>query len=93
MLDYLQHELKVFDPTLLRRTHGGKPVVMTLFERSVELVKHASVREYHPPMQIMIAAKAANGGKMHSHLWALCGFAVQLNPKVRRRRRRGRGRG
>lgn len=70
------------DPTLLRQSHNGKPVVLTIFERSVELVKHASVREYHHPLQVMVAAKTANGGKMHSHLWALSGFCVQLNPKV-----------
>jgi hypothetical protein len=47
-----QHEMKIYDPSILRTVHHGRPVVMHVFERSVELPKHASQREYHMPLQV-----------------------------------------
>jgi hypothetical protein len=64
MLDFLQYEMKLYDPALLRTTHNTRPVVMHLFERSVELSKHASQREYHFPLQCMLGLKERNGGKV-----------------------------
>ena len=78
MLDYLQHEMKLFDPALLRKKHHGRPVTMHLFERSVELSKHKSQREYHYPLQCILALKERNGGKLNSHLWFFSGFSVQV---------------
>jgi chitin synthase len=77
----VQHDLKIYDPTILRRVHKGRPVVVHVFERSVELPKFKSRREYHYPLQLMLAVKERNGGKLNSHLWFFSGFCVQLNPK------------
>jgi len=72
---------KLFDPSIIRTMHHGRPVVVHLFERSVEMAKHTSQREYHYPLQVMLAVKERNGGKLNSHLWFFSGFCVQLNPK------------
>jgi cellulose synthase/poly-beta-1,6-N-acetylglucosamine synthase-like glycosyltransferase len=45
---------------------------------AVELPKHASQREYHYPLQCVLAIKERNGGKLNSHLWFFSGFAVQV---------------
>jgi chitin synthase len=81
MSDYLQFEMKLYDPTILRSLHKGRPVVLHVFERSVELPKHTSYREYHYPLQCMLGLKERNGGKLNSHLWFFSGFCVQINPK------------
>ncbi|RYE83890.1 MAG: hypothetical protein EOO65_03190 [Methanosarcinales archaeon] len=81
MLDFLQFDLKLYDPTILRTVHRERPVVMHVFERSVEMSKHATQREYHYPLQCMLALKERNGGKLNSHLWFFSGFCVQVNPK------------
>lgn len=57
MRDFLQFEMKIYDPSIMRTVHHGRPVVMHVFERSVELLKHASQREYHYPLQVRSAAK------------------------------------
>lgn len=59
----------------------GRRVTVHCFERSVELPKNMQQREYHYPLQVLIAIKERNGGKLNSHLWMFNGFAVQLNPK------------
>lgn len=61
MLDTLEHELRVFDPSLLRAEHLRRPVTMHLFERTVEIARHATQREYHFPLQLTIAIKVRNG--------------------------------
>lgn len=81
MLDFLQYEMKLYDPSVVRNVHHGRPVVMHVFERSVELTKHATQREYHHPLQCVLGLKERNGGKLNSHLWFFSSFAVQLNPK------------
>jgi cellulose synthase/poly-beta-1,6-N-acetylglucosamine synthase-like glycosyltransferase len=81
MRDFLTHDLKIFDPSLLRQSHAGRPVVMHLFERTVEMARHSSQREYYHPLQLALAVKARNGGKLNSHLWFFSGFSVQVNPK------------
>jgi cellulose synthase/poly-beta-1,6-N-acetylglucosamine synthase-like glycosyltransferase len=81
MIDYVTGDLQLYDPSLIVEEHRGNPTTMHLFERTVELTKSKATREYHFPLQVLLALKAANGGKLNSHLWCLSGFAGQLNPK------------
>ena len=39
------------------------------------------LRETHLPLPVCVCLKERNGGKLHSHLWALLGVASRLNPK------------
>ena len=61
--------LQLLDMSLLKLDHMGKPVTMHLFERTIELSKSRSQREYYLPMQVVFALKEKNGGKLNSHLW------------------------
>ena len=67
--------------SLLKMEHMGKLVTMHLFERTIQLSKSRSQREYYLPMQVVFALKEKNGGKLNSHLWYMSGFCGQLNPK------------
>lgn len=81
MVQYLQHELRVFDPELLLEEHAGRPVTMHIFERTVTIPRAKSTRDYYPPLQISVGVKERNGGKLHSHLWLFSGMSTQVNPK------------
>jgi len=81
MVDYLQHELLLLDPAVLKTKHMGLSVTMQLFERTVEMRQVRSRRQYSPPIQMMAAIKMRNGGKLNSHAWIMQGFCRQLNPK------------
>lgn len=81
MVDYLQHELLLLDPAVLKTKHMGLSVTMQLFERTVEMRQVRSRRQYSPPMQMIAAIKMRNGGKLNSHAWIMQAFCRQLNPK------------
>ena len=51
-MDYVRDELKVYDPSMLQARAQGSQVVMHVFEKSVELPKHAAQREYYDPLQV-----------------------------------------
>jgi hypothetical protein len=75
MGDYLK-SIALLDETLLVEAHhGGKPVVMHMFERTLELPSHATQREYRLPLPCSLALKEKNGGKLNSHLWTFMAFA------------------
>ena len=57
-----------------------QPVTCHIFERSMELPKHSSQREYFKPLQMLLAVKEKNGGKLNSHLWFFSGFCRQIQP-------------
>lgn len=57
-----------------------QPVTCHIFERSVEMPKHSSQREYFKPLQMLLAVKEKNGGKLNSHLWFFSGFCRQMQP-------------
>lgn len=57
MLSFCEKELKLFDPDLLRYEHNGSNVTCHIFEKSVELAKHTSSREYFKPLQMILAIK------------------------------------
>jgi chitin synthase len=80
MLDYVTHGLRLYDAGILTLAHRGRPVTMHVFERTVELPRHAAQREYHFPLQLVLAVKERNGGKLNSHLWFFTGFCRQLDP-------------
>ena len=71
----------MFDPSLVQTTQGDLPVAMHFFERTVEMEKHNTQREYYFPLQTVFAVKEKNGGKLHSHLWFFMGMATQMDPK------------
>ena len=82
-----------YDPKLLKPQFHGSEVTMHLFEKTVELARHSSQREYFPPMQLMLDLKARNGGKLNSHLWFFTAICRQLRPEfvaVRERNPRSR---
>lgn len=81
MLDYLRNDIKVYDPDLIEIQHKNKDVMMHLFEKSVELPKHPTAREYYEPLQMILALKELNGGKLNSHLWFFTAFCTQVQPK------------
>ena len=72
MQDYLVH-LKIFDSTLLSHQKRGHAVIVHFFERTVHI---GGV-----PLQMGLALKERNGGKLHSHLIAFKSVAATLNPK------------
>lgn len=80
MIDYLT-SIHLFDPSLLQEVHRGKPTVMHLFERTVELSSNATQREFYLPLPVSLALKEKNGGKLNSHLWTFMAFSHILNPK------------
>ena len=70
-----------YDPALVLPSFHGADVTMHIFEKTVELSRHASQREYYPPMQLMVGLKARNGGKLNSHLWFFTAICRQLSPE------------
>ena len=81
MVDYLQHELMLLEPSIMRASVMGAPTTMHMFERTVELRQERTRRRYSAPMQVVALVKARNGGKLNSHSWVMQAFARQLNPK------------
>lgn len=81
VLQFAEKELKLFDPDLVKVEHNGAPVTAHIFEKSVELAKHTSQREYFKPLQMILCIKERNGGKLNSHLWYFSAFCRQLQPK------------
>jgi len=72
---------RLWDRRMLLAEHEGMPVTCHVFERTVNLVKSRTTREYFPSMQVVFAAKEKNGGKLNSHLWAFSAFARQFQPE------------
>ncbi len=78
--EYFEKELKIWDNEMLVAEHRNNPVTCHLFEKTVDLPKHSSQREYYKPLQIAVAVKEKNGGKLNSHLWFFSAFVKQLQP-------------
>lgn len=82
LLEYAEQKLKVFDGSLMTsKRKDGKPVTMHFFESSCQLSEYKLSNSYYPPLQVIFALKARNGGKLNSHLWLLSAVVPQLNPK------------
>ena len=80
MMEYLEKDLKVWDSTMVMQEHRNNEVTCHLFEKTIDLPKHSSQREYYKPLQIALAVKEKNGGKLNSHLWFFSAFVKQLQP-------------
>eukprot|EP01138_Halocafeteria_seosinensis_P006487 gb/GECG01006631.1/.p1 GENE.gb/GECG01006631.1/~~gb/GECG01006631.1/.p1 ORF type:complete len:123 (+),score=11.79 gb/GECG01006631.1/:1-369(+) len=78
---YLSNILNVYDKSVMLSQFQGEPVTCHIFERSVELPKYASGTSYFQPLQLLVAVKEKNGGKLNSHLWVFQAFSRCLNPK------------
>jgi chitin synthase len=78
--EFAEKELKVWDSSMLKYEHRNNEVTCHIFEKTVDLPKHSSQREYYKPLQIVMAVKEKNGGKLNSHLWYFSAFAKQLQP-------------
>lgn len=78
--EYAEKELKVWDNSMLKFEHRNNEVTCHVFEKTVDLPKHSSQREYYKPLQIVMAVKEKNGGKLNSHLWYFSAFTKQLQP-------------
>ena len=81
MLEFCSRELLIFDKEMIQERHNSQDVTMHLFERSCQLSKHSSQREYFLPMQLIFAMKEKNGGKLNSHLWFFSAFCKQVKPE------------
>lgn len=78
---YLRSALRLFDGTMLSSTmKEGEAVHLHVFERTVELPKHAQAREYYDPLQMVLAVPTAQNGDMKSYMWLLNAFCQQLEP-------------
>ena len=62
-MDYVRDELKVYDPSMLQARAQGSQVVMHVFEKSVELPKHAAQREYYDPLQVRGLGQPLRGAR------------------------------
>ena len=80
MVEFLEKDLKVWDSGMLLPEHRNNEVTCHLFEKTIDLPKHSSQREYYKPLQIALAVKEKNGGKLNSHLWYFSAFVKQLQP-------------
>jgi hypothetical protein len=80
MQEYFEKDLKVWDSDMVMMEHRNNAVTCHLFEKTVDLPKHSSQREYFKPLQIALAVKEKNGGKLNSHLWFFSAFVKQLQP-------------
>lgn len=79
--EYLSNDLHVYDEDLILTQHKGNNVTCHIFEKTVEIKKDLNQKEYFPPVQILLAVKEKNGGKLNSHLWFFSAFSKQLQPK------------
>ena len=79
--EYLTKDLLLYYEDLLLESHKGNSVTMHLYEKTIELARHSSQRQYFFPMQVLFALKEKNGGKLNSHLWFFSAFCRQLQPK------------
>lgn len=67
MLDYLQAALRLFDASMTVAAVGQERVHMHVFERTLELPKHAQAREYFDPMQVTLGVTNQQAGDMRSY--------------------------
>ena len=79
--EYCEQHLKLWNNNLIELSHEGNDVTCHLFEKTIILPKHSSQKENYRPLQIALAVKEKNGGKLNSHLWYLSGFARQVMPE------------
>lgn len=52
-----------------------------LFERSIQMVEDINQEAFYHPMQLLLAIKERNGGKLDSHNWFFNAFAEHLQAK------------
>lgn len=78
--EYCEKELKIWDTGMLKFEHRNNEVTCHIFEKTVDLPKHSSQREYYKPLQLVLCVKEKNGGKLNSHLWYFSAFTKQLQP-------------
>ncbi|MES1907822.1 MAG: hypothetical protein MHM6MM_000862 [Cercozoa sp. M6MM] len=64
------------------RPHGDDNVKMHVFERTIRLSSDQSLDRgsMFPPMQVMLAVKTDNHGKLDSHIWAMFALAPRVAP-------------
>jgi cellulose synthase/poly-beta-1,6-N-acetylglucosamine synthase-like glycosyltransferase len=79
---YLHGTLYNYDVSMLHSSVNGEPVTMHVFERPLQMARHAALREYFLPVSftLAVAAQPRPLGLMRSRLWLLSGFAQQLCP-------------
>lgn len=70
--------LKAWDARLINPSGDAQ---LHLFEHTVELPRHATLRYFHAPLQVIFAVKERNAGKLSSHAWLFSAFARLLNPQ------------
>lgn len=70
-----------FSSNLKQEEAVGLPVSMHLYEYTARYKKHAGL-DCYPPIQVMLATKTGNRGKLDSHCWFFDGFAYLLQPEI-----------
>ena len=81
MVDYLHNTLRLFEPTMMSRNVKGERIHMHVYERTVEIAKHAQAREYYNPLQTILALSSHQCGDMKSYMWLFNAFCQQLQPE------------
>lgn len=80
-VEYLHSSLRLFEPSMMLSDVSGEIVHMHVYERTVELAKHAQSREYYDPMQMILGMPTQQCGDMKSYMWLLNAFCQQLAPE------------
>lgn len=78
---YLQQELLLYHPHQMEDEVLGRPTTAHMFERTLDMAKHATRREYYPPIQAVLLVKQESSGKLSSHMQFFHGICTQINPK------------
>ena len=77
---YLEETLHLWDEEMLLKTHHGSDVTCHIFQRTVIMRRPGTDGDVFLPLQIVLAVKEKNGGKLNSHLWFFRGLAAQAAP-------------
>ncbi len=73
--------MKLMDPSMLKLQHSNNEVTCHMFQRTLQL-KRSNSPGHFQPLQVILAIKEKNGGKLNSHLWFFSGFVRRINPRV-----------
>ena len=78
--EYCEQKLLLWDQNMVMMQHNNNDVTCHIFQRTARLPKRDNPNEYYEPIQLILAVKEKNGGKLNSHLWYFNAFARTLNP-------------
>ena len=75
--EFCEHTLGIWRSDMIVTDHKEQAVTCHVFERTV-----CPPSVTADPLQVVLAVKERNGGKLNSHLWFFSAFMPQLDPAV-----------